>query len=299
MNLRDLEYLVAVADHRQFSRAAAACYVSQPTLSTQLRKLERELGTPLLERTSGGVLLTAAGEAIVGRARVVLAQVDEIRALAGRAADPRAGVLSLGMFPTLGPYLLPHVMPALRRAMPQLRVQLVEEKSAALLEGLRQGRLDAVLLALPFADEGLSVEPLFREEFVLAVPADHPVPEPAPASALAGSEVLLLDEGHCLRDQALAVCSRVGADESGFRATSLETLRHMVAAGAGTTLLPRLAVAGPVAEPEGLRLVEMTEPRPFRDVALAWRPTSPVADLMPALAAVLRSGPGDLVRPLP
>ena len=251
MNLRDLQYLVALADHRHFGRAAEACFVSQPTLSTQVKKLETELGAELLERSPRAVLLTAVGEQVVAHARTVLDEADAIRGVARHAQDPRAGQLRLGAFPTIAPYLFPHVVPTLRDRLPDLELLLTEEKSAVLIEQLRTGRLDAAVLALPVDDDTLHTELLFREDFVLAVPANHPLAvgasdgsEQAPISidVLHDERVLLLTEGHCLRDQALAVCQLAGVGErDGFRATSLETLRNMVAAGAGVTLLPLLA----------------------------------------------------------
>lgn len=292
MNLRDLQYLVAVADHRHFGRAAAACFVSQPTLSTQIRKLERELGVELFERTPRQVLLTEAGRRIVDRARVVLHQTDEIREVARRARDPEAGSLRVGLFPTLGPYLLPHIVPGLHERFPRLELLLVEEKTAVVLDQLRDGSLDAGALALPIASEGLHEEPLFTEDFVLAVPSGHPLASadgPVDLSVLTGENVLLLEEGHCLRDQALAVCRLAGAAERyGFRATSLETLRQMVAAGVGITLLPELAVSPPVPSSEDVVLVRFAEPVPRRTIAMFWRPTSVYADFLPVVAAEIR-----------
>ena len=292
MNLRDLRYLVAVADHRHFGRAAEACFVSQPTLSTQLKKLERELGVELVERNPRHILLTAVGEAVVERARSVLRETDTIRDIARRATDPDAGSLRVGLFPTLAPYLLPHVVPTLHERFPKLELLLVEEKSATVLQRLREGQLDVGLLALPVHDDHLHSEVLFTEEFVLAVPTGHPLSQvqgSVGTSVLAGDHVLLLEEGHCLRDQALSVCQLVGAEErSGFRATSLETLRQMVAAGVGVTLLPQLAVAPPVPASPDIVLLPFEPPVPTRQIAMFWRPTSAYADLLPEIAAVLR-----------
>lgn len=302
MNLRDLEYLVALDEHRHFGQAAAACFVSQPTLSTQIKKLEHELGVELVERGQRQVMLTAAGDEVAARARVILGQVQDIRGIAKRAKNPRSGTLTLGVFPTLAPYLLPYVVPRLRAAYPELRLRLVEEKSHELLESLRGGRIDAAVLALPVADDGLAHVPLFREDFVLALPADHPLAAddaPLPSSALTGEHLLLLEDGHCLRDQALAVCQLAGATEdSSFRASSLETLRHMVASGAGMTLLPRLAVSPPVTSPPGLVLRELQDPAPHRDLALLWRRASTFGPLLPEIAACLRDLPAGLVEPL-
>jgi LysR family hydrogen peroxide-inducible transcriptional activator len=292
VNLRDLEYLVAVAEHTHFGRAAAACFVSQPTLSTQLKKLEAELGVSLIERNPRQVLLTAAGEQVVARARVILGEADAIRGIARHTRDPRSGRLRLGIFPTLGPYLLPHVVPTLRDRFPDLELLLVEEKTELLLDQLRAGRLDAAVLALPVPDESLDGELLFREDFLLAVPAGHRLDGAGPVDldALETEHLLLLTDGHCLRDQALEVCQLAGAREyAGFQATSLETLRHMVAAGVGVTLLPELSVQPPVQQPGTVRLLRFAEPAPHRDIGLFWRPASVYRDLLPELADALRS----------
>ena len=242
MNLSDLRYLVAVADHRHFGRAAEACFVSQPTLSTQIKKLERELGVELFERHPRQVLLTAAGEQVLQHARRAVAEADSIREVARQTRDPETGSLRLGIFPTLGPYLLPHVVPALHRRFPQLELLLVEEKTEVLLQRLHDGVIDVAALALPVDGDHLHSEPLFDEQFVLAVPADHDLASTkrkVNLSVIAGEQLLLLEEGHCLRAQALSVCHLNGASERrGFRATSLETLRQMVASGGGITLLP-------------------------------------------------------------
>ncbi|MBW3086667.1 Hydrogen peroxide-inducible genes activator [Austwickia sp. TVS 96-490-7B] len=295
MNLRDLEYLVALADHRHFGRAAAACYVSQPTLSTQIKKLETELGVPLVERGSRSVLLTPAGAEVVVRARHLLDDADQIRRIAKAVADPEAGVLRLGLFPTLAPYLLPHVMDRLRARFPRLELLLVEEKSPALIDQLRSGALDAAVLATPVGEDGLICEPVFQEDFLLAIPPDHRLAhaeEPLPVDVLSGQELLLLEDGHCLREQALDVCARGGGRErGGFRATSLETLRHMVATGAGLTLLPRLSVSAPVPAHPGVVLKELAAPTPHRQVALVRRATHVDAALLGEVAQVLRDVP--------
>lgn len=294
MNIRDLEYLVALNEHRHFGRAAAACYVSQPTLSMQVKKLESHLGVPLIERSSRSVLFTPAGEAVVERAKNVLNEVRDIEAIARRARNPRSGSLRLGMFPTLGPYLLPHVVEPWREAFPELEVLLVEEKTAVLVDRLLAGSLDAIAIATPLGPEaaGLVTEPLFREPFDLAVPADHELAADMPLAgvdALDGADVLLLEDGHCLRDQALDVCRTAGAHErDGFRATSLETLRYMVATGVGVTLLPRLATAPPVAPLPGLVVREFAADAPYRDIVLAWRPSSTHAGLLTELASIVR-----------
>jgi LysR family hydrogen peroxide-inducible transcriptional activator len=298
MNLRELEYLVALDEHRHFGRAAEACFVSQPTLSMQVKKLERELGVELVERSPGRVMLTDAGERVVERARVMLREAEDIRSIARQAQDPEAGSVRLALIPTLAPYLLPHVVPQLHERFPRLELLLVEEKTDDLLERLHDGRLDAGVLALPVDAGNLRCEVLFREAFVLAVPRGHrlaELPEPVSPGVLAGEPVLLLEEGHCLRDQALDVCRLAGAPErGGFRATSLETLRQMVASGVGITLLPELAVQPPIPASDDIKLLHFSEPVPSRDIALLWRPTSVYGELLPRLADVLRHPRGHL-----
>ena len=215
MNLRDLRYLVALAEHRHFGRAAEACFVSQPTLSTQIRKLEDELGVTLVERAPRKVLLTDVGREIAARARDVLNEAEQIRAIARRTRDPESGTVRLGIFPTLGPYLLPHVVPMVRETFPRLELLLVEEKTEVVLQRLREGKLDAGILALPLHEDSLHVEFLFEEPFLLAVPDSHPLAERKRLRLddLADESLLLLEDGHCLRDQALEVCQLAGAGE--------------------------------------------------------------------------------------
>jgi LysR family hydrogen peroxide-inducible transcriptional activator len=300
MNLRDLRYLVALAELRHFGRAADACHVSQPTLSTQIKKLEDELGVSLVERAPRHVMLTPAGHDIAARARRVLAEVEQMRETARRTSDPEAGSVRIGFFPTLGPYLLPHVVPRIRARFPRLELLLVEEKTEAVLHQLRDGKLDAAVLALPLHEDWLETEFLFEEPFMLAVPEGHPLSthRDLRLAELSDQHLLLLEEGHCLRDQALAVCSLAGAGEKeGFRATSLETLRQMVAAGVGVTLLPMLAVKPPVSPSENIRLLEFGNPPPSRRLALVWRKSSAMAGFLHQLAEVLRDLPPGLLDP--
>jgi len=303
MNLRDLGYLVALADHKHFGRAAAASFVSQPTLSTQIRKLEDELGVSLVERAPRRVMLTPIGREIAERARKVLADVAQMGELARRSRDPEAGSVRLGLFPTLAPYLLPHVLPGLRARFPRLELLLVEEKTDPILARLRDGRLDAGLLALPLHDEQLHVEPLFEEPFVLAVPRGHRLATRERALQLHDLDhehLLLLEEGHCLRDQALDVCRLAGANErDGFRATSLETLRQMVAAGVGITLLPVLAVQPPVPPSPDIVLLPFAGKPPSREIAMVWRRSSAMAGFLQQLAQQLRALPPALLSAKP
>lgn len=298
MNLRDLHYLVALAEHRHFGRAADACFVSQPTLSTQIRKLEDELGVALVERTPRKVLLTDVGREIAARAREVLNDVEQIKGIARRTLDPESGTVRLGIFPTLGPYLLPHVVPLVRQRFPRLELLLVEEKTEEVLHRLREGRLDAGILALPIHDDSLHAEFLFEEPFLLAVPQSHPLAQ-QPSLKLAdlnAHNLLLLEDGHCLRDQALEVCHLAGAGEkTGFRATSLETLRQMVAADVGITLLPTLAVKPPVARAPNLHLVEFRGHPPSRRIAMLWRKSSAMGGFLKRLAGVFKELPHDLL----
>ena len=298
MNLRDLRYLVALAEQRHFGRAAEACHVSQPTLSTQIKKLEDELGVALVERAPRHVMLTPAGLDIAARARRVLAEVDQMRETARRTADPEAGSIRLGLFPTLGPYLLPHVVPRIRTRFPRLELLLVEEKTETVLHMLREGKLDAAVLALPLHEDWLETEFLFEEPFLLAVPEGHALANHRDLrlSELGHERLLLLEEGHCLRDQALEVCTLAGAGEKeGFRATSLETLRQMVAAGVGVTLLPMLAVKPPVSASENIRLLSFRDPPPTRRLALVWRKSSAMSSFLHKLAEVLRDLPPGLL----
>jgi LysR family hydrogen peroxide-inducible transcriptional activator len=286
MNLRDLGYLVALADTRHFGRAAAKAHISQPTLSAQIKKLEDQLGVQLVERQPRNVALTDIGVRIVARARRILQDADDITELARESRDPLAGALRVAFIPTLGPYLLPLVTPRLRKQLPRLQLMLYEYQTEPLLEKLRAGDLDLGVLALGVDVSGLDVMPLHEEAFTLAVPATHRLAKKAsvrPAD-LAGETLLLLEDGHCLRDQALDVCSRIDVrEEEDFRATSLETLRQMVVAGLGVTLLPELATQGPFAQAKNVAIRPFARPAPSRTLAAVWRRSSTRG---PAIAAV-------------
>ncbi|HWW19339.1 MAG TPA: LysR substrate-binding domain-containing protein [Steroidobacteraceae bacterium] len=274
LKLKDLRYLVAVADTRHFGRAAAKCFVSQPTLSAQLRKLEDYLGVQLIERRPRKVALTEAGENIAQRARSMLESGDAIVSLALTRRDPLAGALRLALLPTIGPYLLPHVALRIRKALPRLELMLYEYRTNPLLERLQQGEIDVGILALPVQGDGLITRELYQEPFVAALPASHRLAGRARVRVedLQGESVLLLEDGHCLRDQALAVCSRSGVQERhDFRATSIETLRQMVAAGVGVTLLPELASVGTYGATRGLTVLPFAKPVPTRTIGAVWR----------------------------
>ncbi|MCW2246163.1 LysR family hydrogen peroxide-inducible transcriptional activator [Azospirillum fermentarium] len=276
VTLRQLRYLVAVADTLHFGRAASACHVSQPSLSAQIQQLEDALGVALVERTQRRVLLTPAGREVVARARRILGEVSDLAAFARGAGAPLSGEVRLGVIPTLAPYYLPGVLPCLRAEHPDLKLLLREDLTGRLLDMLRAGRLDALILALPVDDPGLESAPLFDEPFHVALPAGHPLAahESLSEDALQGERLLLLEEGHCFRDQALAVCGfdARGGDRDGFAGTSLNTLCEMVAGRIGITLLPALAAAR---APAGVETRPFTAPAPSRRMGLAWRRGSP------------------------
>lgn len=291
MNLRDLEYVVSLAADGQFRRAAASCHVSQPTLSAQIAKLEDELGVQLFERGTRAATPTVSGRTIIRQAQVVLDEIGRLRAMARAAQDPLSGPFHLGVIPTAGPYLLPRLLPTLRERWPKLQLELREERTAQLLERLRVGSLDAAILALPVEGEDLRWSLLLSEPIVLALPCDHPLArcQTVPQSALASEPVIFLEEGHCLRDQALSICDAVGStDRRSVHAAGLETLRQMVMAGAGVALVPEVATLAPFANSELAVYRHFVSPEPKRDLVLVWRRTFPRGDTLQALAAGLR-----------
>jgi LysR family transcriptional regulator, hydrogen peroxide-inducible genes activator len=298
MNLRDLKYLTALADHKHFGKAAEASFVSQPTLSTQIKKLEDTLNVQLFERTNKQVMLTPIGERVCERARIIVAEAAAIKELARASRAPDSGRITLGIFPTLAPYLLPHVVPKIRRQFPALELFLIEDKTDALLAKLERGQLDAAILASPIHDDNLEHAALFEEPFVFVAPRGHELLKSRKLKLhdLRDQKLLLLEDGHCMRQQALDVCHLAGAqEEQEFRATSLETLRQMVAAGVGMTLLPILAVKPPVASNPLLTWMPFADPAPLRSIGLFWRKSSPISALFQKLAPVLADLPGQLL----
>lgn len=291
LTLRQLQYAVAVADELSFRRAAELCRVSQPALSAQLAELEDALGVRLFERDRRRVLMTQGGKELIERARRILLEADDLLAAGHRFRDPLTGTLRIGIIPTIAPYLLPEIAPAIRKRYAKLTSIWLEDKTDALLAKMDTGALDAAVLALE-AELGadLAEETIGKDPFVLATPADHPLARskaPVALDELHGSDILLLDEGHCFREQALSLCSAAGLRELGFRATSLPTLTQMVAGGAGITLLPRLAV--PVENRRGmLSLRRLADPVPFRTLALVWRRSSALGPALKKLAATMR-----------
>jgi len=289
VNLRDLQYLVALAETRHFGRAAHQCHVSQPTLSAQLKRLEEYLGVTLIERRPRDVALTTAGEAVLERARRMLRDAEDIRTLTRASQDPLGGQLKIGLIPTLAPYLLPRIAPRLQRALPKLQLLLHEHQTAPLIARVVDGELDLALLALPTDTRGLESRSLFAEAFLVAMPNRHPLATRRrlkPAD-LAGEKLLLLEDGHCLRDQALEVCRKAGTEEQDFGATSLETLRQMVAAGLGLTLLPRLATEGPFGAARSLAVRPFAPPAPSRVIGAAWRRSTTRGEAITAVCNII------------
>jgi LysR family transcriptional regulator, hydrogen peroxide-inducible genes activator len=292
MNLRDLRYFVALADTRHFGKAAERSFVSQPTLSAQIKKLETYLGVQLIERQPRKVTLTEMGARILPLARSILQESDEIVSLARNDHDPLSGKLKVALIPTIGPYLLPLVARKLRKQLPLLKVMLYEYQTQPLLEKLRAGDIDLGILALPVPLDGLEARPLYDEDFTLAVPSTSPLAKRSNVKIddLSGETLLLLEDGHCLRDQALDVCSRIDVKESeDYRATSLETLRQMVAAGLGITLLPKLATRGPFGSGQGLTVKEFSRPVPSRSIGAVWRKSTARTDAIKAVCAAIQS----------
>jgi LysR family hydrogen peroxide-inducible transcriptional activator len=295
--LRQLQYVAAVAEHASFRKAAEAVRVAQPSLSAQVAQVEDQLGLRLFDRDRRRVLLTAAGEAFLSRARRILLEADELVEAARSLGDPLAGPLRLGVIPTVGPYLLPEVAPALRARYPRISFLWTEDKTASLVGRLGRGELDGALVALEAELGDLPRVVLGRDPFVFAAPPEHPLSSsrrPLDPSDLDGERVLFLDDGHCFRDQALAFCSRSGAEEAGYRATSLATLVQMAAGGAGVTLLPSLAL-GVENRRHALEVRPFGTRAPYRTLALVWRKGAAVEPALRAVGETLREGYAKLV----
>jgi len=280
MNLRDLKYIVAVAQTKSFVKAAEQCFVSQPTLSMQVKKLEESLGVKIFERNNKRVLITDVGRSIIATAKHILQEVDLIKEISTNAKNPLAGNFKLGAFPTLASYILPSLVPLIKEQLPHIRLILVEEKTDTLIQQLKNGELDAALLAAPIKEDDLVAERLFDDTFKLAVSSQHDLAKQTAItpSDLAGEPLLLLDEGHCLRDQALQFCQLNGVkEEQNVRATSLETLRQMVRANTGITFMPDIAIQK---NEHNIHYIPFIEPQPQRTICLVWRKTNPKSLLM-------------------
>jgi LysR family transcriptional regulator, hydrogen peroxide-inducible genes activator len=287
--LRQLQYVVAVADEKSFRKAAEKCHVAQPSLSAQISQVEEAIGAQLFERDTKQVALTQVGEELVARARAVLAVADELVESGERHSDPLSGSLRLGMIPTVGPYLLPEVAGTLRKKYPKLRFVWQEGKTETLVEQLARAELDGAVLALEAQIGDLRQVVLGRDPFVFAASPKHPLAgggKPVKADDLEGEHVLVLDDGHCFRDQALSFCARAGAEEAAYRATSLATLVQMAAAGDAVTLLPSLAVSVENRRKD-LVLRPFAKPVPVRTLALVFRKRSALSTALEAVGATL------------
>jgi len=288
MNLREMSYLVAVADLRNFSQAAVQCNVSQPTLSVQISKLEELLGIKIFERNNKRVMVTEEGGHIIQSARRILREIETIKEIAEVASKPLAGKFKLGAFPTLATYIFPGVVPQIKSLLPDLRLILIEEKTATLIDKLHHGEIDAALLALPVYEDAFEVDTLFDDRFFLAVPPDHPLKDHQEIGLeeLAKHHLLLLEEGHCLRDNALELCQQHNIpEEHAFRATGLETLRQMVKAGTGITLMPEIAIHHPEA---GIVYIPFKKPAPYRTLGLVYRKTSTKKVIIHTVGGILK-----------
>lgn len=277
MKLRDLEYLIAVAEERHFHKAAARCFVSQPTLSGQLKKLEEELGVLLVDRNNRHIEMTEVGKAIYEQARKVVSETKIIKDIAQTYQDPMSGDLRVGIIPTIAPYLLPLIMPSLSKEFTSLKLWLYEYQTHVLLEKLEHGELDMLILALPIDKHHFIEYDLFREPFRLALYYKKKLVKKKQISLgdINNMEMLLLEEGHCLRGHVLDVCQLAGASEgSQFQATSLETLRHMVGEDMGMTLMPELAVPKKTTKKDVVQYVEFSDPKPYRRIGMLYRSNS-------------------------
>jgi LysR family hydrogen peroxide-inducible transcriptional activator len=298
MTLTELRYIVAVARERHFGRAAEACYVSQPTLSVAIKKLEEELGTQIFERTSSEVAMTSLGVLIVEQAQRVLEEANSLKHLAKHGQDPLSGPIRLGAIYTIAPYLLPSLVRVSREDIPNAPLFLEENFTVRLLEMLRQGVLDCAVLADPFPSAGLDVVDLYEEPFLVAVPQGHPwaIRKSIGHQELREQNTLLLGAGHCFRDHVLGVCPELNRFGSGstigeqrsFEGSSLETIRQMVAGGIGISVLPRTSVLDPATHEGLIRYIPLDGPVPTRKVCLVWRKSYPRTEVMQELAKIIR-----------
>lgn len=292
--LRQLQYLKALAEHRSFGRAAEACHVTQPTLSSGIQELEKALNAPVVDRARSGVILTAVGEEALRRATIILNETEELVEAAKNAGQPLTGRFRLGVIPTIAPFLLPRVLPLLRQRFPKLRLYLREDLTQRLISALKAGQLDAALIALPFETHGLDWAHVSQDELLAAVPADHPLArlKIIDPTDLERQGLILLEDGHCLREHGLAACGlkppRAAPGEASFAATSLPTLVQMVASGLGVTFLPAMAVRAGLVDPAQVAVRPIDAPHPSREIAVAWRAGSNRAAEGRLLAEVLR-----------
>jgi LysR family hydrogen peroxide-inducible transcriptional activator len=293
LTLKQLRYFWALAETLHFGKAAKLCNVSQPALSMQIKDLEAHLGVTLVERGSSGLLLTWEGQEIAKRAHDILVAVQDLTELASHRRHPLAGRLRLGVIPSVGPYLLPKLLPKVHAAYPELELSLRESQTHVLVDHLMDGRLDLLILALPLEPDDVETMPLFEDRFAVALPSGHALAARAAIGQdeLVDENLLLLEEGHCLRDQALAVCQASNSDE--FRASSLATVVQMVANGYGVTILPALALPIEAKEPRPIEIVPFADPAPFRTIGLAWRRSSPHKKDFAELGRFIQTALGD------
>ncbi|MEZ8019207.1 DNA-binding transcriptional regulator OxyR [Vibrio splendidus] len=291
MNIRDFEYLVALAEHKHFRKAAEACFVSQPTLSGQIRKLEDEIGLQLTERSPRKVIFTESGLQLVEQAKRILNEVKTFKDMASGHGEAMTGPMHIGFIPTVGPYILPKIIPYLKESFPDLELYLHEAQTHQLVSQLEDGKLDCLVLAAVDETAAFKEIDVYDEPLSVAVPCDHEWAQQDTVDMLQlnGQTVLALGDGHCLRDQALGFCFAAGAkDDERFKATSLETLRNMVAAGAGITLLPQLSVPKEK-QKDGVCYVPAVNPTPSRRIVVAYRPGSPLKGRFEQLAESIRT----------
>ena len=299
MTLTEIRYIIAVADEKHFGRAASRCFVSQPTLSIGVKRLEDELGVTLFERSKSGVHLTAVAEQLVEKARDILREVDSFKELSHHLKDPFLAPLRIGAIYTIGPYLFPSLLPALKTAEPRLKLYIEESFTGTLRKMLKKGQLDAIIVALPFTEPEIEVRELYTEPFEVLLPASHPwsLTPSIPPKHLHTENVLLLGEGHCFRDQVIDACPALSQsiydrDNLVAEGSSLETLRHMVASGLGVTVLPASAAGLENYAPGFLTTKPFTKPEPSRIVAVAWRRQFPRTEAIELLIDVIRKQVG-------
>lgn len=295
MTLTELRYIVAVAQKRHFGKAAEACFVSQPTLSIAIKKLEQELDVRLFERSSKNeIRITDIGQQIVDQAQKVLREAQAIQEIAQQGKDPLSGIFRLGVIYTIGPYLLPDLIPRLNLTTPNLTLIIEEDFTANLTQKLKRGDLDAIIISYPYDEAGIETTPLYEEPFVVAIYPQHPWRDKKEirVDELAGQDLMLLGAGHCFRDQVLAACPRCMAESSELtrklEGSSLETIRHMVAAGTGITVLPCTSLLHRHSNREPIRIKPFAAPRPGRSVALAWRKHYPRSEAVRSIADSIR-----------
>ncbi len=301
LSVRQMEYFDALAETLHFGRAAALVGVTQPALSAQIAEMEERLGCRLFERGQRNVKITEEARLLRPRIERILAEIRDVEAIARRGRRPMQGRFRLGMIPTIAPYLLPRILPQVKGRFPELNLELREAVTGTLVEETMRGRLDALLAAVPIEEDGLRVEPLFEDRFLLAVPSDDPefVSPPVPPESPALERLMLLEEGHCLREQALAVCGSVKpVSMASYGATSLTTLFQMVSHGLGITLIPEMAITAG-GETRDMKIVPFADPQPSRTICLAWRRNSPRNDECRMIAQLIReAGSSGMAEPL-